>query len=165
MSTENEATPKPIDWANLGERELREQSAPWFETIKELSDFIELMVKRSHDYGSVTYAMSLCAEATFNYVAHAQGCTGFQASAAGLNLIASLRGQKNGLMILHGDDLLYPQYDLRQKVNEWIEETEERLSKVALEKLAEEGPGAHPDVRRRWLKLSLLAPLTEPSKV
>ena len=97
------------------------------------------------------------AVATFNYVAGTLGITGFQASAADMTVLAETRGMKHGFMILDAENLLYPQYDLPERVAAWIAKTKPRLAPVAREKLADMA-GAHPDVVAHWQSIAALQP-------
>ncbi len=142
------------------ERALRESVAPWPETLEGLSAYITSLVEREHDYGTCVYAMSLAATAAFQHVAKRLGVTGFQASCADMDILTRTRGYKHGFMILDADNLLYPQYDLRQQVDEWIQKTEPQLAKVARERLADGGT-LHPNVRAH---MERIASLPDPSE-
>lgn len=61
------------------EKGMREAKVPWPHTKEQLTEYVESLVNRTHDYGTCVYAMSMAAEAAFNYVAHHLGVTGFQA--------------------------------------------------------------------------------------
>lgn len=137
------------------ERALREADVPWLETPEALSGYIAGLVDRPHDYGTCVYAMSMAATAAFHYVAHKLGVTGFQASCADMDILRRTRGYKNGFMILNADDLLYPQYDLRQRADEWIDKTLPRLAPIARERLAENGH-MHPNVRAHMERIAAL---------
>ena len=69
----------------MTESELRDVKVPFFKTIEELTEFVETLAQREHDYGTCVYAMSLSAQGAFNYIAHVLGVTGFQASCAELS--------------------------------------------------------------------------------
>lgn len=69
------------------EHEMRESSAPWPNTLAELSVYIEGLTDREHDYGTSCYAMSLAATAALQYVAKKLNTDGFQAACADLDII------------------------------------------------------------------------------
>lgn len=132
------------------EADLRELKAPWPRSKADLLRIIQAVTKRQHDYGTCVYAMSIAAEASYNYVAHVLGVTGFQASCADLDFLKRTRGWKMGFSVINYEDLLYPQYadrfPTRAKV---IKENIKHLGKAAAEKLAEVDR-VHPDVKRHW---------------
>jgi hypothetical protein len=105
-------------------------------------------------------AMAAAALAAFRYVGHVLGVTGFQASCADLAFLKQSRRMRGPFGIIDGEKLLYPQYDLRAQLEEWIAEWRPALAKRAAELLAAE-PNAHPDVRARWAEIAALAPPTE----
>lgn len=151
--------------------EKPEKEVPWPKTMEELAAYIEEMVvwpNKTEDsgegYGRCVYAMSNAALAAFRYVAGRQDVTGFQASMAEMQFVSDSRGMKHGWMLLNADDLLYPQYDLRAKVDAWINTTETRLADAAKAKLAEDGSHAHPEVRKHWERIAALEPEKESDK-
>lgn len=135
------------------EVELREAKVPWPKTSKQLQDYIDSLLSRTHDYGTCVYAMSMAAEAAFNYVSGQLGVTGFQASCADMDFLRRTRGIKGPWMILKGEDALYPQYDLHEKVEKMLEEAKSWLKEQALERL-QNTTFAHPNVLEHWKKLS-----------
>lgn len=138
-------------------------------TEDELFAYIREMIKwpASADvttgYGRCVYAMSYAAVATFNYIAHELGVTGFQASCADLDFLTHTRAVKHGLLVLSADDLLYPQYDLVAKARGWIAKTRPQLA-IAAQELLNEGRYAHPDVVAHWEKLAAREPEPEPTE-
>jgi hypothetical protein len=141
-----------IDWATATEQELRDAEAPRPQTAEELAAFVQLMATREHDYGTCVYAMSLSAVAAFNYIAHVQGVTGFQASCADLDIVRRTRHLEHGGGIQDYGNLLYPQYCNARHFPSAIDIIRERgrdLAKAAQACLAENGP-AHPTVRAHW---------------
>lgn len=135
------------------EQEMRECSAPWPETTGELVEYIDSLTEREHDYGTCCYAMSLAAVAAFQHVANKLGVTGFQASCADLDVLRRTRRLNGPFILLRGEDMLYPQYNLETKLREAMNEWTEWAGKEAAKKL-EESPAAHPDVLRHWRHLS-----------
>ena len=135
------------------EAEMREAKVPWPKTPAQLAEYIGSLVNRSHDYGTCVYAMSMAAEAAFNYVAGKEGCTGFQASCADLDIIRRTRNIKGPFMLIKGEDALYPQYDLQERLAESMEKWKPWLKEEAIKKLAET-PDAHPNVIAHWNSLA-----------
>lgn len=93
----------------MTEQELRECEVVWPKNLKELTEYIENLVKRKHDYGTCVYAMSMSAVAAFHYVAHCIGATGFQASCADLDILKRTRHMDLFRIVDYGN-FLYPQY-------------------------------------------------------
>lgn len=142
----------------MTEAELREVKTLWPKTLDELNQIIKDLSERQHDYGTCVYAMSLCAEATFNYVASTLGCTGFQASCADLTFIGRTRSMKDGFSIVDYNKLLYPQYLTEENfpsIAQLMEKNKEQLKKRATE-LLEENEFASEAVRKHWEKLAEL---------
>lgn len=140
----------------MTEQELRESKAPWPKTEEELLSYIKELLEQEHDYGTCVYAMSLSAQATFNYVSHKLGVTGFQASCADLDFLRRTRNIDNGFMILSYDNLLYPQYCTEERFPTWkklIKDNKNNLSKAA-SKLLNDRKDAHPDIINHWKKLA-----------
>lgn len=106
--------------AASGESAMRDAKVPWPLTKEQLVEYIQSLVDRQHDYGTCVYAMSMAAEAAFNYVSHCLGVTGFQASCADLDFVRRTRSLKGPFILLKGEDMLYPQYDLEEKLEEAI---------------------------------------------
>ena len=154
------ADAKAADEAHLTEtasteEEMREAKVPSIRTKEQLTEYVESLVHRSHDYGTCCYALSMASEAAFNYVAHILGVTGFQASCADLDFIRRTRSIKGPFMLIKGEDALYPQYDLPSKLREAIEKWKPWLKEEAVKKLTEDcGYPAHPDVVAHWKALA-----------
>jgi hypothetical protein len=141
------------------EFEMQAVEAPTLHFIAELDEYISSLVDRKHDYGTCVYAMSLAATAAFNYVAGKLGVTGFQASCADLNILTRTRRIKGGFIILKAEDMLYPQYDLQQKLAEFVADQKAWLAEQAKAKLAEPHDDfpPHPRVLEHWQKLATAA--------
>jgi hypothetical protein len=142
----------------MSEAELREVKTLWPKTLDELNQIIKDLTERQHDYGTCVYAMSLCAEATFNYVASTLGCTGFQASCADLTFIGRTRSMKDGFSIVDYNKLLYPQYLTAEhfpSIPQLIEKNKEQLKKRATELLAD-AEHVDPTVKAHWEKIAEL---------
>ena len=71
----------------MTEEQLREYVVPWIQTEKELIEFIRVLAERKQTYGTCVYAMSLASVATFRYISHVVGSTGFQSESAHLDMI------------------------------------------------------------------------------
>ena len=147
--------------------EKPEGKPPWPKSEDELLAYIREMLEwpngakeMGEGYGRCVYAMSNAALATFNYIAGKLGVTGFQASCAELQFLSDSRNIKYGFLILNAENLLYPQYNLREKTEQWIRETEPRLAEAAKKLLAEHRNGSvHPDVRARWEQIAQMTPM------
>jgi hypothetical protein len=135
------------------EMALRDLEAPRPKTTKELVDEVNKLVDMKHDYGTCVYAMSIAATAAFNYVAGKLGVTGFQASCADMDIIRRTRHLNGGFIILKAEDLLYPQYSLPDKLQEFIVEQRDWLRTEAKKKLIE-SPKANQRVVDHWKKLA-----------
>jgi hypothetical protein len=142
--------------------EKPEEQIPWPESEADLMAYIREMEQwpdgakeAGEGYGRCVYAMSNAAVATFNYIAKKLGVTGFQASMAEMQFLKETRHMEHGFILLDAENLMYPQYDLPQRVQEWIEKTRPQLKKAAQEKLAT-ADGVHPEVRARWEEIAAL---------
>lgn len=133
----------------MTEQELRDSKVPWPKSIEELVEYINKLVKQNHDYGTRVYAMSMSALATFYYVSHKLGVTGFQASCADIDFLRRSRNLER-FQILDLDKLLCPQYkDRFNGYAELINENIEWLSKEA-QKLIAENEMASESVMEHW---------------
>lgn len=105
-------------------------------------------------------AMWQAALAAFNYVAHVLGTTGWQASWAELRFLSESRGWGDrSFAIIDSHDLLYPQYDLRAKVEGYIEKWLPEVADRARESLADEKYStATETVRAHWEMLAAAYP-------
>jgi hypothetical protein len=129
-------------------------------TIEELSQYIKEIVEQKHDYNTSGYAITKALLATEMFMAHALGTTGFQHGYAQMAYLMETRGIKTGFLILDGDKVLYPQYDLRQQFEEWYAEQlkSKEVRELAQQKIKEDDNDsfhAHSDVRKRWEELTL----------
>lgn len=136
------------------EAELRETGDPWPYTEKQLGEYVASLVNRSHDYGTCVYAMTLAAQAAFNYVAHKLGVTGFQASCADLSFLRRSRHIKGPFMIIMAEDALYPQSDPYEKLREALNKWAPWLKEEAKRKLVEANGQAAPRVLDFWKQLA-----------
>ena len=129
------------------EKEMREEKVPSFETMEELTNYINSLVDREHDYGTCVYAMSLAATAAFNYVASKLGVTGFQASCADLDIIRRTRHIESPFAMITADKALYPQHDIKADVEKYMDEWKEWVQKEARSKLKEHN---HKNELKKW---------------
>lgn len=139
--------------AAQAEEQMREASVPWPYTMEQLVEYTNSLVDRQHDYGTCVYAVSMAATAAFYYVSHKLGVTGFQASCADLDILRRTRLMKGPFILLKAEDALYPQYDLRGRLDEALRGWLPWLAEQAEKKLAE-GRDAHPDVLAHWEMLA-----------
>jgi hypothetical protein len=124
-------------------------------TAKQLTEYVESLVNRKHTYGTCVYAMSLAAVAAFNYVSGKLGCSGFQASCADLDVVRRARLIDGPFILLKAEDALYPQYDLRKKLEHFLAESAEWIKRQANANLADKDRGmVHPDVLAYWRRLA-----------
>ena len=121
---------------------------------EELTEYVNELESRPHDYSSIADALTKATVAMFNYFACKHGMTGFQASWAELQFLKTTRGMEAPFAIIDGSKLLYPQYDIHADINKWIEEWKPELGKIAQKKLEEDNSFAHPEVIKRWQELS-----------
>jgi hypothetical protein len=135
------------------EFEMRDSKAPFLDTEEELLAYIRDLVERKHDYGTCVYAASMAATAAFNYVAGTLGMTGFQASCADMDILRRTRHIEGPFSLFRYRDLLYPQYDLHERLAKQIDEARPWLAEKAREFLAA-GRDAAPDVVAHWEKLA-----------
>jgi hypothetical protein len=142
-----------IDLSAATEQELREYKVDRPKDLTALVDLLSILENRDHDYGTCVYAMSIAATAAFNYMAGKMGCTGFQASCADLDVIRRTRSIDGPFILLKGEDMLFPQYDLHQKLDEAMTEWLPWAAEQAALKLRESGRAAE-RVVAHWEKLA-----------
>lgn len=122
-------------------------------TRGELLKVIDKATSEATDYNAAAEAMVTCSVAAFNYAANAVGATGFQAGYAALSAYGKVMAKEGPFAVIDGNDLLYPQYNIEEKVNNWLNGWMEWASEEAAKRLKEDGP-VHPEVRRRWERLA-----------
>ena len=91
--------------------------------------------RTSYDLGPEV--MWMAAIAAFDYAGHVVGASGFQADFAGMEFLRHTRGYKGPFGIINGEHMLYPQYDLRAKLDEWLHEWREWARDEAQKRLDE----------------------------
>lgn len=143
----------------MNESEMRDAKVPRHKTPEDLLGYISALVDRPHDYGTCVYAMSMAAEAAFNYVASKLGVTGFQASCADMDILRRIRGIKGGFRIACTENLLYPQYcdsehfpGFRDLMSD--KDNQQWLADEARKLLADKPDMVHPNVKAHWIKLA-----------
>ena len=133
------------------------EPVPWFKTEDELIAYIREMLAwpggatdGGEGYGRCVHAMSNAALAAYRYIGGKLGVTGFQASCADMQFLVDSRGMKHGALLLDGNDVLYPQYDLVEKAREFVESLRNSadIRQAAAENLAK-GRGVE-NVRAHW---------------
>lgn len=128
--------------------------APWPKSKEELSKYIDELLEKDHDYNTSAEAMSLAAQAAFNFIAHEMGCTGFQASWAQMAFIRDMRNMELPFTIVDSHEMLFPQYDPQKKVDEFFKNAKPAVARKAKERLEESGGNVHPEVEAHWRNLS-----------
>lgn len=137
----------------MDEKQLRESETPWPQTEAELLSILRVLTDRQQDYGTCVYVMSIAAIAAFNYASSKVGSSGFQASCADLDFLRRSRLIKGPFMISKAEDAIYPQYDLRAKLEKFLEDSKGWLRDES-KKLIESSPAAHPNVMAHWKALA-----------
>lgn len=134
------------------EEQLREMKSRRPQTVEDLMSVFASLTTRPHDYGTSAYAMSIFAEAAFNLMAHQMGASGFQASCADLDFIRRTRLIDSPFAIITADDMLYPQYNVTEKVakmlDDWRPWAKEQATTLLQDKTV-----AHPNVIAHWKSL------------
>lgn len=128
-------------------------------SLNDLTAYITEQLEREHDYNTAVEATTNVSVAAFNYAARVLGITGFQSSCADLGILRLTRGLDGPFGLLDGEQLLYPQYDLVAKAEEWVEKWKPELAAKAQKRLEAQndaGFPAHPNVVERWRELAAL---------
>lgn len=107
-------------------------------TKEELEQFILDQETKPHDYNSIAEALTEITLATFNYYACKHGMTGYQSSWSALRFLGRSRGIEAPFMIVDSSKLLYPQYNLIEDVEKFLEESKPELAKQAQDNLDNE---------------------------
>jgi hypothetical protein len=128
------------------------------EVLEHLREAVSVDYESMEDgYNQTADTMWKAALVGFNYAAHLHGTTGFQASHAELMFVAKSRGIKGPFAIFKADDMLYPQYNLWERFQEWAtsEGTRKWLKEEAKKKLEEKDLSVvHPNVLAHWKMLA-----------
>lgn len=145
--------------------EMHNAEVPTIQEIDQLMEYIQSCIDAVNSleeddedgYCKCVYAMSMASVATFNHVADALGVTGFQAACADFDILRRTRNIKAPFGLYTLDDLLYPQRDVIQRVQDVIDSdtTKEWLKEEAKKRIEEtKGEEICPDVMEHWLKLA-----------
>lgn len=119
-------------------------------TLKELTTKIETLNSNDLDYGTSAKAAEDIAYDAFCIAADKLGLTGFQASWIALQLLKRINGIKGPVIYFNGKDLCYPQYNLHNKLDEWINECQPWVKEQCIEMLKQDHTYTHPDVLKHW---------------
>lgn len=138
------------------ERELRMSENREIKTWGEFVDRMMHLELTSHDYNTSAEAVVEAAVLAFNIMASSMGLTGFQGGWAALTAYCEEMSLTCPVMMLKAEDLLYPQYNVPGRVQEWIDESREWCAEQAQAKLdaAKDDSLVHPAVRKRWMDLA-----------
>lgn len=141
------------DFEDKSDREqvLRGMKTPWPKTMVELNQFISSVIKGTHTYGSVVEAMGIAAAATLNYMS---SVSGFQASCADLVVLRRQRFLKGPFTLMKLEDIMYPQYNLHDNLDEFISDCGKWISEEAKRRLESDGEHAHERVLTHWKRLA-----------
>jgi len=137
------------------EMEMQKEKVPTPHTAEELNEYLESILSLDHNYGTCVYAMSMAATAAFNFMAHKLQVTGFQASCADLDILRRTRHIEGPFILLKGEDMLYPQYNLVHDLEHAMMEWRPWAAEEAKKQLEEHRDGVHPNVVSHWKKLSV----------
>jgi len=154
---------KPIIEAKMAERQA--EGIPHPRTRQELYAYIDRMCENPGSEG-VGYALApdaamRAAVATFNFLAHMHGLSGFQAGHASLRILAEIRSMKGPFGVVDGAELLWPdgEQSLADETAKWLADwkTSDWLRQEAARMLAEAeaDPEAFvaPAVREHWQRI------------
>ena len=140
--------------------EAQDYSHPKCKTPEELARFITELASVASGYNQTGYSVARALLATEHLMAHMLGTTGFQHEYARLAFLQESMHSKTGIAIIDFDQLMYPQYDIVEKVTKWIEEQKKSkgFKKAVRELIREDDSGenfmrACPDVREHWESL------------
>lgn len=140
-------------------------------TLEELVKYIEAQKALSdaagtdaEGYGAAAQYVANVAVAAFNFAAHEEGITGFQASWADLEFLAKVRNLKGPFAILDSEKMLYPQYPTAvEQAREYEEEWKPWLAKEAKRLMTvRKQEEVAPRVWAHWEKLAAFVPAEEP---
>ena len=124
--------------------------------VKAVADPDVKLGVESDGYGKCVEAMWRAGYLAHEFAAHQLGVSGFQHSMSSLHLLGALRRIEGPYMIVDASEALFPQYDLRSKVDNFLKSDDTRrwLADKATERLAEHESGVvSPCVMAHWWKL------------
>jgi hypothetical protein len=119
-------------------------------------DEIDAEIEAAHDYNSTAEAVVSAAVKAFNYAADRCGLTGFQAEWAALRAYGEMLHINGPYKVTRAENLVYPQYDVRKNLEDFIEESMPWVIEQAKARLAETADDdlVHPNVRAHWEHLA-----------
>lgn len=131
--------------------ELSKVLYSWPKKYEEMTD-----EEKEHAYNESAESLWKAAVLAFNYAANKAGASGFQAGYAALKIYGEIMRIDAPYAIITGDDLLYPQYDIRSKVEGYIRDwTDDWAKEEAKKKLKTSNPkSVAPRVWEHWEKLA-----------
>jgi len=132
---------------------MRENIKPW--SIYDYKNSTQ--EEKDQAYEDSANSMWKAALAAFQYAAGIVGASGFQAGWAALKFYGEAMTVDCPYAVITAEELLYPQYDLRAKVEKYIHEwTEDWAREEARKKIAEINPKypPHPAVVKHWRDLA-----------
>ena len=127
-------------------------------TIEELAQHVKELretMEKSRDYSTSAQYVLNVALAAFEFAAHEQGITGFQAHWIALNFLADVNNIKGPFAVLSAERMLYPQYETpTQLAAKYEEDFKPWLGEQARKKLEEHEGSAAPQVIEHWKRLA-----------
>ena len=127
----------------------------WPEDLEDLTQYITDMIEASNvSYASVVYGIAKVALAAKNYAATQMGASGYQASASDLVTFAKSRNLEAPFGIVNANDMLYPQYNILETVQGWIDGWREWAAEAALEKIKDRELTPADEVLQHWINLA-----------
>jgi hypothetical protein len=131
-------------------------------TLDELTGTIQALtmpkVIDDQGYQDAADALWKSALAAFNYVAHTEEVTGFQASYAVLEFVRRALQIDGPFALVRGEDVLYPQTDPVERVRGLVAKWRTHYAERARELLADAGPHVATEVLEHWRELAGDAP-------
>lgn len=134
-----------------------EMKTPWPNTREELIGLIDSIVSSPMDYNDAPEAIAVAMAAVTNFFGSTLGggCTGFQVSFATLRGFGRIRDLQCPFAVIKAEDMLFPQYDIKNDVDELIEEWRPWAKAEAAKKLTEDDKEyVHPEVWKHWEELA-----------
>lgn len=118
----------------------------------ELAKRIEELKPEGLSYGTSAEAAIDITYDTFMLAAKKLGLTGFQAGCCAMELLAKINCIEGPFIYLKAQDLCYPQYNLHQKLEDFIQESQPWVKEQCQKNLSEIKyvTYIHPDVIKHW---------------
>lgn len=121
---------------------------------EDFKNYVEEIEAQPHTYNTIADALTDTTVAFFNYFASKHGMTGFQASHSGLQVLGQLRNMKHPFMIVDSSKLLYPQYNLLEDVEKFLEESKIGLASEAQKLIDEVDEYTSKRVYQHWVDMT-----------